>query len=80
LGSKGYQIALHEYNKVKHNYGILQAAVRALDHKKAALENLVRLYVGGYYASPVEPKEKKTTIKEDKFDDVQNRKLNKKRR
>lgn len=79
LKSKEYQKALDEYNQAKHDYGILQAAVRALDHKKSALENLVKLYVGGYYASPVEPREKKTTIKEDKFDDAQNRKLNRKR-
>ena len=79
LESKAYQRALEAYNKDKHDHGILLAAVRTLDHKKSALENLVKLYVGGYYAAPTEPKEKKTSIKEDKFDAVQNIKLNKKR-
>lgn len=33
----------------------LEAGVRALEHKKSQLDNLVRLYVAGYFATPTAP-------------------------
>jgi hypothetical protein len=39
----------------KHRVDILQAAVSALDHRKTALENLVRLTLSNYMASPRAP-------------------------
>ena len=39
----------------KHAMDVAQAAVSALDHRKAALENLVRLQLADYYSSPREP-------------------------
>ena len=34
---------------------ILQSAVRAFDHRKTALENEVRLWLGSYFSGPKEP-------------------------
>lgn len=40
---------------LKHEVDILQGAVRAFDHRKAALENLVTLHGQQYFAGPVVP-------------------------
>jgi len=46
----------HErYLDLKHDAAILAGAVRAFDHRKAALENLVRLQAQGYFAGPQVP-------------------------
>lgn len=39
----------------KHLVDLLNAYVTALDHKKHALENLVRLSLAGYFATPQAP-------------------------
>lgn len=49
--------ANEEYLKAKLNADLVQAACTALDHKKAALENLVRLYGQQYFAGPREPRD-----------------------
>lgn len=36
----------------KHNVDVLDAAVTALEHRKAALENLVRLHGQNYFSTP----------------------------
>jgi hypothetical protein len=43
---------------------ILKGALTALEHKKAALENLSRLYLSGYWADP-----KVTGEVKDKYND-----------
>lgn len=50
-----------KYKEANKNYldaieqaAVLSAAVRAFDHKKAALENLVKLTLAGYYSQPTE--------------------------
>jgi len=40
------------YNTVNYNYNLLNACIKALDYKKAALENLVKLHLGGYFSEP----------------------------
>lgn len=35
-----------------HRVDLLKAAVRTLEHRKAALENLVQLHLAGYYSAP----------------------------
>lgn len=57
LVSKPHQEALEEYHKAKHEVDCLKAACKALDHKKAALENLVYLHGQNYFSSPRVPKE-----------------------
>lgn len=52
-----YQLANDEYLKSKLSADLVQAATIALDHKKAALENLVRLMGQQYFAGPREPRD-----------------------
>jgi len=47
-----YKEANNTYIEECYEVGILQAVVRAFDHKKKALENLVTLHMGGYNAEP----------------------------
>lgn len=51
-----YQNGITEVNKAKHAVEILSAVVKAFDHKKVALENLVRLHGQNYFAGPTEPR------------------------
>ena len=48
---------LAELADLKYEYEVLIAAVRALDQKKSALENLVRLQGQNYFAGPSVPRE-----------------------
>ena len=41
----------------KHRAEILQCAQKAFDQRKAALENLVKLYGMQYFAGPSEPRD-----------------------
>lgn len=54
--SKRYQSAIEDFNHSKFDYDIAQAAVRAFDMRKSALENLVRLLGQSYFAAPMEPR------------------------
>lgn len=47
-----YQDKLADVIKAKHQMDVLQAAVNALDHRKAALERLVSLHGQSYFATP----------------------------
>jgi hypothetical protein len=47
-----FQVAQEEVHKRKYTVDINQAAVNALDHKKAALERLVSLHGQSYFATP----------------------------
>jgi hypothetical protein len=40
-----------------YQLNIIQSAVRAFDHRKAALENEVKLWLGAYYSGPKEPRD-----------------------
>ena len=57
--NKEYQEALKEVRESDYNYALLIAAVRAMDQKKAALENLVKLLMAGYFSSPSHTEEDK---------------------
>lgn len=46
--------AISEYITAVEHAAVLSAAVKAFDHKKAALENLVKLTLAGYYSQPTE--------------------------
>ena len=35
-----------------HEHQILKGAITSLEHRKSALENLVKLWLGGYYSEP----------------------------
>lgn len=49
---KTYTDAAKEVSEAEFEYNIMLSAVKAMDHKKAALENLVKLYISGYLSTP----------------------------
>lgn len=52
-----YQKLVQEYNDAKYENDVAVAAVRAIDQKKTALENLVKLLGASYFAGPVVPRD-----------------------
>ncbi len=52
-----YQSAVDAYNAAQYEFGIASAAVRAVDQRKTALENLVRLLTASYFAGPQAPRD-----------------------
>lgn len=52
LQSAGHVGAVRKLARAKHRYEIMSALVSALEQRKSALENLVRLYLANYYAEP----------------------------
>lgn len=59
LANEDYRVALANYNECNYNYVLMSNAIRALEHKKKALENMVSLWLGSYFAGPKQPKEVK---------------------
>lgn len=57
LTQEEYQEANQAYIKAKYEYDMAITAVRAIDQKKTALENLVRLYGQQYFAGPKVPRD-----------------------
>jgi hypothetical protein len=57
LQTREYQEANERYLAAKLEYDLCQAAVRAMDQRKSALENLVRLLGASYFAAPAEPRD-----------------------
>ncbi len=49
-----HQEALQKLNDAIYRSNLFSAAVKAMEHKKTSLENLVRLWAGQYFAGPVE--------------------------
>jgi len=47
-----YRDALDEMHERKYELSILQGAVRAFDHRKSALENIVKLHSQQYFSEP----------------------------
>ena len=52
-----YQRATAAYIDAKYEYDMAMAAVRAMDQRKTALENLVRLHGMAYFAGPSVPRD-----------------------
>lgn len=50
-----------------YNYNIINGAVKALDHKKKALEKLTELYIAGYFS---EPKTNSSITEEKIYDNI----------
>jgi len=50
-----YQETTRAYFQAKYEYDVAQGVVRAFDHRKSALENLVRLHGQSYFAGPTIP-------------------------
>lgn len=60
LIEKGYQQAYTEYLEAKYETDMAQAAVGAFEHRKNALENLVKLFGQQYFAGPKMPRDLST--------------------
>lgn len=71
------------YLKRAYEHSVLSFVVRAFDHRKKALENLVHLWAGSYFAGPKEPRDVSDFSIKDKAIDIaqakQRKKLNIKR-
>jgi len=52
-----YKEAMAEYMTLTADANLLSSAVRAMDQRKSALENLVRLHGQEYFAGPKEPRD-----------------------
>lgn len=52
-----YTAATNKYSAAKYEYEVASAVVRAIDQRKAALENLVRLLGLSYFAGPQSPRD-----------------------
>ncbi len=48
---------MDELIHANYELNMLQSAVRALDHKRSALENEVKLWLGNYFSGPKEPRD-----------------------
>lgn len=46
-----------DYNDALHEADLYSAAVKAMDHKKTALQALVQLWAGSYFAGPKTPRD-----------------------
>jgi hypothetical protein len=75
-----YQKAVRVMNRKKHAAAILEAAVEALQHKKKALEDLVRLRLADYFSEPQPPKGARREMEERVAGNTFQRIGNKKRR
>jgi hypothetical protein len=52
-----YIKVLENYREKCYEYNIVSAAVKAFEQRKSALENLVKLYLSGYFSDCKEPGE-----------------------
>lgn len=64
LQTEKRQLAAQAYIDHKYEYDMAQAAVRAIDQKKSALENLVKLHGMSYFAGPAVPRDLSAEVKE----------------
>jgi len=56
LQQSAYQNAVLYYNKTTHNVRILEAMVKALEHRRSALKQVVELRLSESFAEPSEPR------------------------
>ena len=57
LIEEGYKATYEEYLSTKYEADMARAAVTACEHRKSALENLVKLYGQQYFSGPKAPYE-----------------------
>ncbi len=75
-----YQQLVQEYTDAKYENDIAIAAVRAIDQKKTALENLVKLLGQSYFAGPQSPRDLSRERLEEKERKEKNAKVKMQRR
>jgi hypothetical protein len=57
LTQKKYKVAMEEFLQAKFEAKVAIGASRAVDHRKSALENLVKLHGQQYFAGPMIPRD-----------------------
>lgn len=57
LTSDDYTESVEEYHSAKYEYELAKGAVTAIDSRKIALENLVKLHGQSYFAGPKVPRD-----------------------
>lgn len=55
LMEEQYQDVQKKYNQDNYEVNVLQGIINAIEHRKSALENLVKLYGQNYFAGPAIP-------------------------
>ena len=68
-----YQTALGAYHGVLAAVRMLEALVKALEHRRSALKNLVELRLANYYAEPSLPAELKDEFEETQTKEIRSR-------
>jgi hypothetical protein len=79
ITNEKYRKSLDEYNQLKYNHRIIQSAIESLNHKKYALDNLVRLFLSEYYLRDAPPKDRTAMLEEMDKDVNLKRRLNRAR-
>jgi hypothetical protein len=72
LMEDSYKEAVKEFNEANYEVNVLQGVVNAIDHRKSALENLVKLYGQNYFAGPAVPHDL-TQLREDRSAETHHR-------
>lgn len=52
-----YKEVVNDLAEANYELNMLQSAVRAFDHKRSALENEVKLWLGSYFSGPKQPRD-----------------------
>lgn len=71
-----YQAASRAVIEAKYSVDMMAAAVQAMEGRKAALENLVRLYAASYFAGPSVPRDLSAALRD--RDERRGREVNRK--
>jgi len=66
LMEEDYQTAQKEYHDANYEVNVLQGVVSAVEHRKSALENMVKLFGQNYFAGPAIPHDLKELREEKK--------------
>ena len=75
-----YETLTKEFIQAKYENEVALAAVRAIDQRKTALENLVRLLMASYFAGPQSPRDLQQEVLKEKERKTANAKIKIKRR
>ena len=63
-GVRKIDTAVREYAEAVENEKVLEGATTGMNHKRSSLENMVKLWLGGYYADPKVGSEAKKVIED----------------
>ena len=67
LSQEKYKDAQQRYIDAKYNLNVLTGNTKSFEHRKSALENLVKLSLSGYYSRPVSPTKEHEEVMEEEI-------------